>query len=93
MDIFIVGNVYKYYGEKMKIEIYGKENCSYCVQAKGLCEREGLDHTYSSLDEEYTFEEFAELFPKARTFPQITVNGNPIGGFTELKELVLGNIA
>jgi len=79
-------------GKKM-IKIYGKENCSFCVQAKGLCEREGLDFEYGMLDEDYTFEDFAEKFPTARTFPQITVDDKPIGGFTELKEMVLGNMS
>jgi glutaredoxin len=29
-----------------------------------------------------------EIFPNARTFPQIIVDGNKIGGYTELKALV-----
>ena len=28
--------------------------------------------------------DFVEKFPDARTFPQITMDGNYIGGFTEL---------
>jgi glutaredoxin len=33
-------------------------------------------------------DEFFEMFPGARTFPQITMEGENIGGFTELRELV-----
>jgi glutaredoxin 3 len=40
------------------------------------------------LDEDFTREELFEKFPTARTFPQIVVDGESIGGFTELKELV-----
>jgi glutaredoxin len=29
-----------------------------------------------------------ETFPTARTFPQIIVDGNKIGGYTELEELL-----
>jgi glutaredoxin len=29
-----------------------------------------------------------ETFPTARTFPQIIVDGNKIGGYTELEKLV-----
>tara|TARA_B100001057_G_scaffold500383_1_gene615137 strand:+ start:10018 stop:10173 length:156 start_codon:yes stop_codon:yes gene_type:complete len=36
------------------------------------------------LYEDYTTEDFFKLFPDARTFPQITMDGEYIGGFTEL---------
>jgi len=32
-----------------------------------------------------------ETFPGARTFPQIIVDGEKIGGFTEFKALVLAS--
>lgn len=68
------------------ITIYGKPSCGYCMMAKTLCEQKGILYTYKTLDEDYTQEEFAELFPQARTFPQIIVGENAIGGFNELKE-------
>jgi glutaredoxin len=36
------------------------------------------------IDIDYTREELIENFPNARTFPQITMDGAYIGGFTEL---------
>ena len=77
-------------GKKM-IKIFGKENCTFCTQAKTLCEQKGFEFEYGMLDEDYTFEDFAEKFPTARTFPQITVDDKPIGGFMELKEMVETN--
>jgi glutaredoxin len=71
----------------MSVTIYGKIHCGYCVQAKSLCEQKGLDYTYLQLDEDYTFDEFKAEFPTARTFPQIIVDDNKVGGFTELKAL------
>jgi glutaredoxin-related protein len=35
------------------------------------------------LDTDFTREQMFEKFPSARTFPQITVNGELIGGYTE----------
>jgi glutaredoxin len=70
------------------IEIYGKENCSYCNMAKSLCEQKGVEFKYLSLDEDYKSEEFFEKFPSARTFPQITKDGESIGGFTELRDIL-----
>ena len=72
----------------MKVEIYSKPQCPYCVQAKALAEREGAELTYKMLDEDFSREELFETFPGARTFPQIIVDGEKIGGFTEFKLLV-----
>ena len=40
------------------------------------------------LDEDFSREQLFEVFPTARTFPQIIVDGDKIGGFTEFKALV-----
>ena len=70
------------------IEIYGKDNCPYCDKAKALCERIGEEYTYKLLGEDFSREDMMEIFPTARTFPQIIVDGNKIGGYTELEKLV-----
>ena len=72
----------------MKVVIYSKPQCPFCVQAKALAEREGHDLTYKMLDEDFDRETLMETFPGARTFPQIIVDGEKIGGFTEFKALV-----
>jgi len=50
-----------------------------------LCEREGFEYSYKELDKDFTREEFFNIFPTARTFPQIKIDGNDIGGYTELE--------
>jgi len=75
-------------GSIMKVEIYSKPQCPFCVQAKALAERKGYELTYKMLDEDFTREDLMETFPTARTFPQIIVDGEKIGGFTEFKALV-----
>ena len=72
----------------MKVEIFSKQQCPFCVQAKSLAEREGHDLTYKMLHEDFDRETLMETFPGARTFPQIIVDGEKIGGFTEYKALV-----
>ena len=72
----------------MKVEIYSKPQCPFCVQAKALAEREGHELTYKMLDEDFDRETLMETFPGARTFPQIIVDGNKIGGYQEFKKLV-----
>jgi glutaredoxin 3 len=72
----------------MIVEIYSKPQCPFCVQAKALAEREGHELTYKMLDEDFDREALMETFPGARTFPQIIVDGNKIGGYQEFKKLV-----
>ena len=74
----------------MIIEIYSKPDCPYCVQAENLCKQNAIliDYKKYMLDEDFTRDELFEKFPTARTFPQITLDGESIGGFMEFKEIV-----
>ena len=71
----------------MKVEIYSKPQCPYCDMAKNLAEQKGYDLTYKMLDEDFDREVLMETFPGARTFPQIIVDGEKIGGYQEFKKL------
>ena len=70
------------------IEIYGKPQCPFCDRAKQLCEMKDYEYTYKSLGTDFDREEMLEKFPGARTFPQIIVDGEKIGGYQEFKKLV-----
>ena len=72
--------------KKMKVTIYGKDNCPYCEMAYKLSERKGYDTTYKKLGRDFDGIEMAEQFPTARTFPQIVVDGEIIGGYTDFAE-------
>ena len=66
------------------IEIYGKPNCPYCESAKALCEMRNLKYKYYQLDVEFNRDELLEMFPNAKTFPQIKINNTAIGGYDKL---------
>jgi glutaredoxin 3 len=72
----------------MTIEIWGKEDCVFCEQAKQLCNNNGLEYTYKTFGIDFTKEEILAEFVGAKTFPQIKIDGKPIGGYQELKEQV-----
>jgi len=72
----------------MTIEIYGKDNCAYCTKAINLAEIQSMDFTYKKLDVDFNREEMMSMFPTARTFPQIKVDGNAIGGYEQFMEYV-----
>ena len=66
------------------IEIYGKKWCLFSHKAKQLCEREGLDFVYKQLDKDFSRKDLFEQVAGAKKFPQIRMDGENIGGYTEL---------
>ena len=72
----------------MKAEIYSKDNCPYCVEAISILEKNEVDLTVYKLGVDFTREELLEKFPSAKTFPQIVLNGESIGGCDSLKKIM-----
>lgn len=70
----------------MNVILYTKDNCSYCVNAKLLLTSKGISFTEMKLGEDFTRETLLEMFPEARTFPVVVVDGFNIGGYVQLKE-------
>jgi len=66
----------------MKVEIYSIPNCTYCKKAKFLADHvdEVTEVSYKMIGK--------DLFPGARTFPQILVDDKHIGGYIELEKLI-----
>ena len=74
----------------MKAVVWSKYNCPYCDQAKALLTQRGIQFEERKIGDGYTKEELLEAVPNARTVPQIFLDGNLIGGFTELKKHLQG---
>ena len=72
----------------MKVEIYSIPNCPYCVKAKNLAMNKGHEVIYNMMGQEFLATYVRELFPTARTFPQIIVDGEKIGGYVELEKMI-----
>ena len=68
--------------------IWSKYNCPYCDQAKALLKDRRIPFEERKIGDGYTQEELLEAVPTARTVPQIIINGNVIGGFTELRKYI-----
>lgn len=69
----------------MAIEIYSKNNCAFCEQAKQILRAHNKDYVEYKLDEDFTREILLSKFPEAKTFPVIVLDGFNIGGFEQLK--------
>jgi len=74
----------------MKITIYSKPNCPYCTMAKNLAEMKGAEVRYLMLGEDFDAKAFMAEFPTARTFPQIILDDEKIGGYTDLDKALNG---
>jgi glutaredoxin 3 len=70
--------------------VWSKYNCPYCDQAKALLTQRGIKYEERKIGDGYSKEELLEAVPNARTVPQIFLDGNLIGGFTELKQHLQG---
>ncbi len=69
----------------MKAIVWSKYNCPFCDQAKALLTQKGIEFEERKIGDGYTKEDLLEAIPNARTVPQIFLDNQLIGGFTELK--------
>jgi glutaredoxin len=74
----------------MKAVVWSKYHCPYCDQAKALLKQQGIAFEEKKIGDGYTREDLLEAIPTARTVPQIFLDGELIGGFTELKQHLQG---
>jgi len=70
----------------MNVTIYTKSNCKFCVNSKMLLSSKGINYTELKLDEDFSRESFLEIFPNAKSFPVVVIDGFNIGGFENLKK-------
>ena len=73
----------------MNVEIYSRTNCVYCDKAKIRLQKH--NPKIHMLDQDYTREDFFKKFPNAKTFPQIIINDEHIGGYHELEKWLAFN--
>jgi glutaredoxin 3 len=67
-----------------RVTVYTTEPCGYCRTAKALLNRRGIPFEEINLSKDA--EGRAELVNKTgmMTFPQVIIDGQPLGGFQEL---------
>lgn len=68
----------------MKIVMYTTKRCPYCISAKAWLKERGHVYEEVSLDDPTDREEFKKNNPGLRTVPQIFVDDELVGGFTDL---------
>ena len=72
--------------------IYGKNGCSSCVQAKQLLDNIQLNYQYLLFGNDYDMDKFMSFGVPHKTFPLITqvIDGEEsyVGGLEQLKQLL-----
>jgi glutaredoxin 3 len=72
----------------MRVKIYSTATCPICDKTKTLLTKWKIPYEEARIDLDRTLlKEMLEITDHARTVPQITIDGEWIGGFTELTEL------
>ncbi|USR89523.1 glutaredoxin 3 [Phormidium yuhuli AB48] len=70
------------------VEIYTWTFCPYCIRAKSLLKRKGVEFTEHNIDrDEEARDKMAERANGRRSVPQIFINGQHIGGCDDLHAL------
>lgn len=71
-----------------KAIVWSQANCPACNQAKALLDIKGIPYEVKMLGENATKQELLEAVPTARSVPQIFLNGEYVGGLTELRKAI-----
>ena len=66
--------------------VWSKYHCPYCDQAKALLDLHGITYEERRIGDGFTREDLLEAVPTAKTVPQIFLDGELVGGYTELKK-------
>jgi glutaredoxin 3 len=70
-----------------RVKMYSTRWCGYCVRAKALLQARGIEFEEVSLDDDPAFRQKLFDLTGGWTVPQIVIDGEPIGGYTELWRL------
>jgi len=71
---------------EVKVVLYGTPSCSYCVAARKLLTKKGVNYEDIAVSSHEMRRELAQRSGQT-TVPQIFINDEAIGGFDELYEL------
>lgn len=70
-----------------EVTIYTTKVCPYCVRAKALLERKGIEYKEISAEDEAVRETMIQKSGGRRTVPQIFINNHHVGGCDDLYAL------
>jgi glutaredoxin 3 len=72
-----------------RILMYTTTWCGYCVRAKALLDAKGIEYSEVNIEDDPAFRAKLLDLTGNWTVPQILLDDEPIGGYTELRRLDL----
>ena len=66
--------------------VWSQTNCAWCDRAKMLLRSYGINFEERLIGEKWSKQDLIEAVPTARSVPQIFLNDEYVGGFTDLKQ-------
>ncbi|KRO33157.1 MAG: hypothetical protein ABS15_00370 [SAR86 cluster bacterium BACL1 MAG-120823-bin87] len=73
------------------VEIYSKSNCLYCDKAKNYFTQNNISYVEHNVEVPEVFDTLMNRNPNARTMPQIFIDNELIGGYTDLEDWLQNN--
>jgi len=70
-----------------KIIVYTRDYCPYCRQAKALLQSKDVNFEEINMGDDEALQEKILSQSGRKTVPQIFVDGKPLGGYQELRDL------
>jgi len=74
----------------MKAIVWSKNGCPFCDQAKNLLKSKNIEFEERNIEKDWSRGQLIEAVPNARTLPQIFLDEQLVGGFTELRTRLNG---
>jgi glutaredoxin 3 len=71
----------------MRIQVYTTAWCGFCERARHLLEERGIPYEEIRVDDDPAFRARLLDLTGRWTVPQIIIDGKPVGGYVELREL------
>ena len=69
------------------VRIYTTDYCPYCTRAKGLLTKKKVAFTEVNVEEKPEVRSWLVSASGQRTVPQVFINGQSVGGFSDIAEL------
>lgn len=71
-----------------EIEMFSGPGCAFCAQTRTLLQANGFDWVEYDVEDPAHLAEFQERLPRIRALPQLFVDGEHIGSFEDVRELI-----
>ena len=63
--------------------VFSKDGCPYCTKIQEVLNLAGLSYVTYKLGKDFDWKSFYGEFGEGSTFPQVTMNGEKLGGCTD----------